>query len=54
VPQSIEEFIHHQNVANYKRQLAIAADAALRARLLALIAQEKASARAQGWPPSLD
>jgi hypothetical protein len=54
VPQTLEEFIHHQNMANYKRQFAVALDDEMRARLEALIEHEKASAAAQGWYPSYD
>lgn len=45
------EFIHRQNVANYTRMLRDAPTAARRKILLALLDEEAALAKANGWFP---
>jgi len=51
--ESQEEFLHRANVANYKRQLAIATDEVQRRLLVKLLADEASSARDRGWAPVL-
>ena len=49
--QSREEFLYRQNVTNFTRLLRDAPDEAQRTRLLRLLAEEAAKARAAGWMP---
>jgi hypothetical protein len=45
----MDEYIHHCNVANYARLLRGSPDGPRRRVLLGLLAEEGASARANGW-----
>lgn len=49
--KALDEFVHHQNVANYTRQLRIAPDAGRRSMLMSLLAEERSRARSNGWNP---
>jgi hypothetical protein len=51
---STEEFVHRRNVKSYTRQLAAATDKARRMQLMALLLEEQARAKAQGWTPLFD
>lgn len=52
--ETTEEFVHRQNVRRYIRQLAAAADKTRRKQLMALLAEERARSKAQGWTPLFD
>lgn len=48
---ALDEFVHHQNVAAYTRQLRAAPDAHCRGMLMTLLAEERSRARSNGWNP---
>lgn len=45
------QFIHHRNVANYRRMLRENPDVARRQTLMTLLAEETAAAKEKGWLP---
>ncbi len=45
------EFLHRCNVENYTRQLRYSRTVTHRVMLMALLAEETASAKANGWSP---
>ena len=47
--QGVDEFVHHQNVANYAIQLRASDDPVRRRLLLCLLREESSAARANGW-----
>lgn len=49
--KALNEFVHHQNVAFYTRQLRAAPDALSRGMLMTLLAEERTRARSNGWNP---
>ncbi len=49
--KTLDEFVHHQNVATYTRQLRAAPDAVSRGMLMTLLAEERSRARSNGWNP---
>jgi hypothetical protein len=49
--QSTDEYIHHRNVKNYKRQLCSAPGGASSKMLMILLAEEAVIAKANGWFP---
>ncbi len=52
--ESTEEFVHRKNVKACTRQLAATADRAQRKQLMALLSEEQARAKAEGWTPLFD
>ena len=48
-----DEFIHRSNVANFTRLLRAAPEGPHRKVLMSLLVEEGASARANGWPPTI-
>lgn len=52
VPGRFDEYIHHSNVRNYRRQLAGVVTAEQRKMLLALLADENTRAKSSGWEGS--
>ena len=51
--QTLEEFVHCQNVNRYVRQLRVAPDPSSRGVLMSLLAEERVHARSNGWNPLL-
>lgn len=49
--KTLNEFVHHQNVAYYTRQLCAAPDVQCRVMLMTLLAEERSRARSNGWNP---
>lgn len=47
--KALDEFVHGQNVTRYLRQLRAAPDPRSRGVLMSLLAEERVSARANGW-----
>jgi hypothetical protein len=47
--KATNEFLHHRNVANYRRLLRDARDPERRRMLLSLLDEESAAAKANGW-----
>ena len=47
--QGVDEFVHHQNVANYAIQLRASEDPVRRRLLLCLLEEESLAARENGW-----
>ena len=52
--RQMDEFIHHCNLANYRRMLDDAPEGPRRKVLVSLLADECASAQANGWLPAPD
>ena len=49
--KALNEFVHHQNVAHFTRQLLAAPDIQRRGILITLLAEERFKARSNGWNP---
>jgi len=47
--KALNEFVHHQNVAYFARQLLAAPDVQCRRMLMKLLAEERSRARSNGW-----
>lgn len=47
--KALNEFVHHQNVAYFTRQLLAAPDVQCRRMLMKLLAEERSRARSNGW-----
>jgi hypothetical protein len=52
IPEALDRFVHHQNIAHYAHRLRSAPDARCRAMIRSLLAAEQRRARANGWVPS--
>lgn len=52
MPPSLAEFIHHQNMRHYTKELSTTASGPRRVMLLSLIAVEAAKADKAGWAAS--
>ena len=52
--EAFAEALHHQNVRNYRRELALEPMPLKRAKLKTLIAREKMTAEDHGWPVTSD
>ena len=51
--EAFSEAMHHQNVRNYRRELALEWAPLKRAKLKTLIAREKMAAEDHGWPATV-
>jgi hypothetical protein len=54
IPEALDRFVHHQNIAHYAHRLRSAPDARCRAMIRSLLAAEQRRARMNGWVSSPD
>ena len=52
IPEALDRFVHHQNIAHYIHSLRSAPDARCRAMIRSLLAAEQRRAQTNGWVPN--